>query len=194
METNDGLRQLCKEVKKNGIKNIKIRHVKGNEYEIDVTTIKEVVDVIRYHYSGDCKYILHLDLADKQYFWEDARSYFKIHNISEDWKTKLTNNLNFNGGGGWARHLCEMIYKISKCSLAKEWKTRKELVEEDLEKFRNPSIHTIRGWNFYKDYQMRTYNRCFDETLFEDLKEWWKWIWDGYYKKFDWQIKELRTK
>ena len=195
METNDALYEVCKDIKKNKMKNIKVTHIKGNEYEIDVTKIKGVQEAICYYYDDEnCNYILHLDLADKQYFWEDARSYFEIRNLSEDWKTRYTNNLNFNGGGGWGRHICEMISKISKCSLAKEWKTRKELVEEDLEKFRHPSIFTIRGWNFYKDYQMRAYNRCFNETLFEDLKEWWTWIWKGYYEKFDWQIKELRTK
>ena len=192
METNDALYEVCKDIKRNKMKNIKVTHIKGDKYEIDVTKIKGVQEAIRYYYDDEnCNYILHLDISDKQYFWEEARAYFEIRNLAEDWKTRYTNNLNFNGGGGWGRHICEMISKISKSSLAKEWKARKVLLEEDMKLFKNPSLATIHGWNFYKDYQERAHNRCFDYTIFTDLQGWWEWVWKGYYEKFDWQTKDL---
>ena len=57
--------------------------------------------------------------------------------------------------------------------------------------FKNPSLATIHGWNFYKDYQERAHNRCFNYTIFTDLQDWWAWVWKGYYEEFDWQTKDL---
>ena len=58
--------------------------------------------------------------------------------------------------------------------------------------FKNPSLATIEGWKIYEYYQKHSHNRWFNYTLFSDLQEWWSWIWEGYYEKYKYQIKELK--
>lgn len=182
-DTNEGMYLLCKEVNTNGTKNIKIKNVGENRYEVDVTSVESLRKFFLRDSPRRQNYVIHvkINIPSKHEHWESGNSYFVVENPENENYYSSTHQLKFDRGDGWGRVFCHMISIISNCDLAKEWNSHRTLSEEDKRRFLAPNMAKVEGYKFYREFK----NENFNHNNFEHIKEWWNWVWEMYEPDFN---------
>ena len=194
----DAILKVCMEIYQNGMKNINISVDEEDEWTfiIDVSDIIDVRESLLIDDSNEKCFLNIIIEKEKQLLDENSYSFFEvIDNVAKikrrsDYRC-ASRSLKNNKGAGWGKFLCELISRQSDNILAQKWNSLKELTEEDKKSFSRPFGLTVREWDFYRTY----INSEFCEDFFEDIKEWWGWLWNkNFYLDYESKMEMLQDR